>query len=623
MAEFDKTKRSIGVNNLDDKARKEMFDKFQSAGGKVVNEKDKKKEEAARKPSQPNVRQGQRSQAGGRDSSSRPGGGLAGRSGSSNVSGGKGGSVSRGPAPRDRKALEDEMGNFINRFSVRIKCWLGRVTGFSSSELLPSFLSEFNLSGKKAILEMNFVGNDILGNPAYAGKIAKELDAQNPIYIELIGRMHKLYDNAEVNQVIEPHNAAPDLPVGISRVRDPIYSIFRKLYYVYPFQGSYVKAINLGYAALEKLEGKPSSIYNTKKKRALQEFDYLYGTLFEKLYLVVLRNENKNIPLLSNTMEAVIGVLPEEKPGQRQQGEELDEISGGAAPEEEVVEEEKKEEVNPEDSLSKELKFGLKLMRMLPLDQLRRKHDPKGEYELIPAADKAFLTWLFFKEFDAEYSFVMTTKKIEIKPTIVNGAKVDYREKMVDHYETSRASIEQFRIYDQYYKELKNHLKNPGANYIEASKKTSALETKRSQQSRNVRVTVKEFVEKTGEILERLISDMKSKKEIVTNMDELMTFDLMESKRRLNKKPIKQCIMESYCYAIALAGRLENGDLFGGVTELSAEEMEKEFGIKTEQPTGESDLGIPGGGAGAQGEVGSSENLDADSLGVDPSILGD
>ncbi|EKP15504.1 hypothetical protein [Leptospira borgpetersenii] len=613
MAEFDKTKRSIGVNNLDDKARKEMFNKFQSAGGKVVSEKDKKKEEAEF-GRQPNIRQGQRGQVGGKNSPSR--GGTASRSGRG------GGSVggAKGPSPRDRKALEDEMGNFINRLSVRVKCWLGRVTGFSSPDLLPTFLSDFNLYGKKSLLELNFVGNDILGNPTYAGKIAKELDAQNPIYIELLGRMHKLYDNTEVNQVLEPHNAAPDLPVAISRIKDPLYSIFKKLYYVYPFQGSYVKALNLGYSALEKLEGKPTAIYNTKKKRALQEFDYLFGTLFEKLYLVVLRSENKNIPLLSNTMESVLGILPEEKPGHRQQGEELDEISGGATPEEDGAPvEEKKEETNPEDSLSKELKYGLKLMRILPLDQLRKKHDPRGEYEDILSEDKAFLTWLFFKEFDAEYSFVMTTKKIEIKPTIVNGAKVDYREKMIDHYETTRASIEQFRIYDQYYKELKNHLKNPGANYIEASKKTSALETKKSQQSRNVRVTVKEFVEKTAEILEKLITDMKSKKEIVTNMDEIMTLDMMESKRRLNKKPIKQCIMEAYCFAIAFAGRLESGDLFGGVTELSPEEMEKEFGIKTEQSSvNESDLGIPGGGS-----SGGSEKLDSDSLGVDPSILGD
>lgn len=116
---------------------------------------------------------------------------------------------------------------------------------------------------------------------------------------------------------------------------------------------------------------------------------------------------------------------------------------------------------------------------------------------------------------------------------------------------------------------------------------------------------------------------MKSKKEIVTNMEDIITLDMMEAKRRLNKKPIKQCIMESYCFAIAFAGRLENGDLFGGVTELSPEEMEKEFGIKTEQPSsGESDLGVPAAGDGAE-SMGIAEKLDSDSLGIDPSILED
>lgn len=79
--------------------------------------------------------------------------------------------------------------------------------------------------------------------------------------------------------------------------------------------------------------------------------------------------------------------------------------------------------------------------------------------------------------------------------------------------------------------------------------------------------------------------------------------------------------MEAYCFAIAFAGRLESGDLFGGVTELSSEEMEKEFGIKTEQSSvNESDLGMPV--AGSDSSEG-SEKIDSDSLGIDPSILGD
>lgn len=615
MSEFDKTKKSIGVNNLDDKARREMFDKFQSAGGKVVSEKDKKRDEALRKQKeQPQIRQGARSQAGGRDP--RQGGGTGAGKPAGARPQNKGAAVPPKPNPfLDRKALEAEMGNFFNRMSVRFKCWIGRVTSFSSSDLLPAFLSEMNIAGKKALLEMNFVGNDLLGNPAYAPKIAKELDAQNPIYIELLGRMHKVYDNVELNQFLEAHNAAPDLPVAINRIRQPLYSIFKKLYYIYPFQGSYVKAVTLGYQALEKQEGKPASVYNTKRKRALQEFDVLYGTVFDKLYLAVLRSENKNIPLLSTYMEDVLGILPEEKLGQRKQGEELDEISGGAHEEEEDADEVPEEQpVDPEEGLSKELKYGLKLMRSIPLEQLRKRHDPKGEHDHLPISDKAFLTWLFFKEFDSEYSFVMTTKKIDLKPTIVAGSKMDYREKLIDLYETTRAIHEQFRIYDQYYKELETHLKNPGANYIEASKKTSALETKRSQQSRNVRVTAKDFLQRGSELLSKLIADMKGKREIVTNMDAIMTFDLMESKKRLNKKPIKQCIMESYCFDLAFAERLENGDLFGGVPELSSEEMEKEFGIKTESSVNEGEILEPG-------ESGSSEA--DDNFGVDPSILSD
>lgn len=609
MSEFDKTKKTIGVNNLDDKARREMFDKFQSAGGKVVSEKDKKREEALRKQKeQPQIRQGARSQAGGKDPRQSSNSKLP-------RTQAKAAPVTKANPFLDKKALEAEMGNFFNRMAIRFKCWIGRVTSFSSSDLLPSFLSEVNIAGKKALLEMNFVGNDLLGNPAYASKIAKELDTQNPLYIELLGRMHKVYDSNELGQLLEAHNAAPDLPVAISRVRQPLYSLFKKLYYIYPFQGSYVKAVTLGYQALEKQEGKPSSVYNTKKKRALQEFDVLYGTLFDQLYLAILRSEDKNIPLLSTYMEDLLGILPEEKLGQRKQGEELDEISGGAHEEEEDTEDAPEETpVDPEEGLSKELKYGLKLMRSMPLEQLRKRQDPKGDHDLLPIADKAFLTWLFFKEFDEEYSFVMTTKKIDLKPTIVAGAKMDYREKLIDLYETTRAIHEQFRIYDQYYKELDNHLKNPGANYIEASKKTSALETKRSQQSRNVRVTAKDFLQKSTELLSKLIADMKGKKEIVTNMDSIMTFDLMESKKRLNKKPIKQCIMESYCFALALAERLENGDLFGGVPELSSEEMEKEFGIKTGNSMPESELLEPG-------TSGSSEA--DDNFGVDPSILSD
>lgn len=71
-------------------------------------------------------------------------------------------------------------------------------------------------------------------------------------------------------------------------------------------------------------------------------------------------------------------------------------------------------------------------------------------------------------------------------------------------------------------------------------------------------------------------------------MNDVLTLDSMESRKRLNKKPVKQCIMEAYCYLMALYDRLETGDLFGGLVELTPEQMKSSFGVELGNASGES-----------------------------------
>ena len=218
-------------------------------------------------------------------------------------------------------------------------------------------------------------------------------------------------------------------------------------------------------------------------------------------------------------------------------------------------------------------------MGEVSIEQLRRKYDQRNELLEVPDTDKALLTYLFFKEFDYEYSFVLTTKKINVKPSNVNGTKVDNKQRLLNVYELTRPCMEQFKIYVDVFKEQAMHKANPGTNYIEASKKTTGLEQKRSQQSRNVRVTIKDYIEKSYDSFNMLIEDMKGPAEIVGNMEEIIVFDSIESKKRLHKKQVKQCIMEAYCYSYAFASRLaEGGDLYGGLIELTPEEMLASFG---------------------------------------------
>ncbi|TGL10497.1 hypothetical protein [Leptospira meyeri] len=570
MGDFDNTKRAIGVGKLDDSARKDMFNKFVNAGGEIIKEKQPPKEDDTKKSRpEPKVRQSTVSR-GGDDSRSGSRGNNQNKSDSGNTK-----------SQADSKAqYEKEISSFSARFGIKLKCWLARVTSFGSSDLTPKFMHDFSMRAKQALIELQYSGNELLANQQYSPQLSKALDKINPLLVELLAMGQKLYNGPELTDITDPIMVAPESPVAIERVKNPIYALFKRMYILYPYQETLKKSFVQAYDELQKLEGKPSLIYANKKRKVTQEIDNLFEGFFDRLYLVVLRAENKNIPLISRYMENLLGINPEDRPGQRKSGEN---VPGGkeleskdAKKEEESKDEDKKEEEIP---LSKEQAYGLRLMQMYSIPKLRKKFDPKNEYANIPDSDKALLALFYFYEFDDEYSFVMTTKKIDIKPGSVNGVKVDYRQKMLDIYEGTRTIIDQFRIYNDILRELEKHKANPGANYIEASKKLTGIEQKRTGQSRTVRLAIKEFSLKSRDSLLVLIKDMKGKKEIVANMNDVLTLDSMESRKRLNKKPVKQCIMESYCYLMALYDRLETGDLFGGLVELTPEQMKSSFGV--------------------------------------------
>lgn len=576
MGDFDNTKRAIGVGKLDDSARKDMFNKFVSAGGTVIREKSEPTEEdKKRNRPEPKVRQGTVSR--GSDDSAKGRGGQSSKGGS----GGRSDS-NTSKANLDSKAqFEREISSFSARFAIKLKCWLSRVTPFGSSDLTTKFMHDFAVRAKQALIELQYSGNELLANKQHSPSLSRSLDRINPMLVELIALGQKLYNGPELTDLTEPILSAPNSPVAIERVKPQIYSLFRRMYILYPYQETLKKSFLQAYDELQKLENKPALIYANKKKKISQEIDTLFDGFFEKLYLVVIRCENKNIPLISRYMESLLDINPEDKPGQRKSGEN---VPGGTPVEsrEDIKEEKDKEESEKKEDevvLSKEQAYGLRLMQMYTIPKLRRKFDPKGEYATLPDSDKAMLSLFYFLEFDDEYSFVMTTKKIDIKAGNVNGVKVDYRQNLLDIYEGTRSITDQFKIYLDIMRELEKHKANPGHNYIEASKKLTGIEQKRTGQSRTVRMAVKEFAQKSRDSLLVLIKDMKGKKEIVGNMNDILSLDAMEARKRLNKKAVKQCIMEAYCYVMALYDRIDTGDLYGGLVELTPEQMKSSYGI--------------------------------------------
>jgi hypothetical protein len=238
-----------------------------------------------------------------------------------------------------------------------------------------------------------------------------------------------------------------------------------------------------------------------------------------------------------------------------------------------------KEEVVEEESPI--LTQGKELLLTTPLEVLRKKHDQKKDYSDINIADKSFLTYIFFKEFDTEYSLVMTTKKININTTNVNGLKIDHRENLMSTYEMTRNCSEQFRIYIESLREYEKIKTTPLSNYIEQSKKMTQADQKKNIQSRSFRSSVKEYFSTVTSSLKIFIDDMETEKVIIGNSDDILSFDNVESKKKLNKKKIKDAITESYAFSFALLDKLSgDGDLYGASLEETNEEMKANYGIE-------------------------------------------
>jgi hypothetical protein len=570
MSKIDKTKKSIGINKIEEKDRQEIFKKFLDAGGQVIKEDSNSKDD--QKTKQPTSKPSKTPIARDRKKSSIQ------RSPQKPIDNND--IVQNDPSPR---IYENQYSSFWSRFFLKLKAWSSKVTHFGDPTLKPEFLSELNLELKESLLIFNMSSRDILGTPEVYQQVITELSKESSLYPELIIRGGKLLDYSELETLFEDYKINPNSKIPISKVYPSLYSLFRKLFFLYPYQNTYKKAMEKGFDLLEKYEKKPSAIYKAKKKQFKQNHFFIFEKAFEKIYLAVLRHENINIPLTSDYMNLFLEIKNDERIGsmktfvfsEPEVAQPIDKDKIDPNSEETIEKEEVVEEESPILSLGKELLLNT------PLEVLRKKHDQKKDYTDINIADKSFLTYLFFKEFDTEYSLVMTTKKININTTNVNGLKIDHRENLMSTYEMTRNCSEQFRIYIESLREYEKIKTTPLSNYIEQSKKMTQADQKKNIQSRSFRSSVKEYFSSVTSSLKIFLDDMETEKVIIGNSEDILSFDNVESKKKLNKKKIKDAITESYAFSFALLDKLSgDGDLYGASLEETNEEMKANYGIE-------------------------------------------
>ena len=593
--EFDDTRKAIGAEDLDDSERKAMLNKFKDAGGEVLSERELRHQQNAQAEGSTPPRRG----SGGGDFVEIKTPSQMARK--------------KRKAEADKKArIQDEWQKVRKKISrpgakffIKLRCALKGLTSFSSNAVKPKFISFLALEVKTALTNFNFMGNELfLKDPAVSQKIIKSLDDKNTILMEVLETAHMFYRDDDFDKLTEQTLASPKAAVSLESIAKPMKHFYKRLYYLYPHQETLKKAIILAIDIRHQNGASDEDMEYLEQlyKNILKDIKNVFHSAFPRLFDLICLADMMDYPPFSELLEKAIGVIGDEKLGKRKKGdnsgltqraeeaaatkhsdEEGNEKSADGSTEAEGTDDEEnkeKKELKSPIHATKEYQYGMSLMNMYKLPELRKKCDSENRFSKLTLNDKVLLSYLFFNEYDLEYAFVQTTNKITMNVDYSHGIKTDFKRILADLYNESRDITRAFEKYYESVLELGDLKKSKlSSNYIEQSKLETKQEKNVDMEARNTRGLVRKYMDTVTKHLAQLIADMKSEKKIIANMDHPVKFESsFEGKKRLNGKLVKQCIMEAYCYSLALKERLESGELYGGSILLNDEEMVSSFG---------------------------------------------
>lgn len=560
MRKIDKTRENIGVENLDESSKRELFDKFVEAGGEVIKENRRKGFTDFDREKQRRHRQ--RIDAHREKLQSQ-------KTAKSQKKSARSAPKDTGEAPRRKRPNRVIL--FFEKFYIRLRLYFTGVTDFSAIYLKSKFLNRFNIEYNPSLMEMQILYMDIFkGSQQKANLILNKLDEIRLLYYELIEKIAGIYDRSTANRIVDEFRSNLDTPQRVLDVKEPTMSIFKKLYVLRPYQESlligFEKAINLQM----NLEKDKQSLYANKKKRARNSLYILFNKLLPSLYWLFCHYQGRIIPLGDPVIDKILSIKDEDRPGKRIKPTKPKDMS--------TEDDEKKETDEAEEKMPENVKKGIELMYQLDLKRLREEYDKQQNFKNAKENDKVLVTYLLFEEFDQEYSFILTTNKIKYRVIFSQSGKLDYKTILSDLYNEQRKCVDAFKAYtNKLMSYEKTRMDKPINNtqYIDYSKKMTSLEKEKKSIGRNTRMTVKAFMDRISDEFYKLIEDMENEQKIIENpQDELVFNTEIEGNRKLNKFKVYEAINRAYYFASAFAYRLDiDGDLSGEIEFTEGEEV--------------------------------------------------
>ncbi len=535
-----------------------------------------------------------------------------------------------------KKQEEREAASLLARLKLKFRCLTSGIVDMDNGFIKLQFLSRLKFELQRILMDLYVVRNQLFAsNSAIAAKVIQALDAENPLYAELIERAAHLYDQRELNLLFGEGSK----PMLLNTVRPALFSLLRKLHYMKAFQESYPNALRRAIAVVNQEKVGNHPLVTIKKRSLIADWEKLMNYFYRQFILLFQVANGRLIKPDGILFNEILEITADGWPGRRSTGtplqggflpqsatkfhptEQIDESkqrenSHKGAVEQEVLNEtinkkttdntvfnsslneemektKKMEEAGKRENtltnlqtdeesapLQKELEYGRQLMHAYTIADLRKKFDSRKLLASINDKDKALISYLFLREFDEEYASILISTHIRFNVTYFAGVKQNYREKIQDIYNSIRKVEVVFKQYPHECQEFSRRIseKHNVSDYIRYSQRLSQIKARRTATSRQIRQQVTEYMENIRKLLAVLIEDMHGRKEIISNYEETIASTPFSNKRgKLQGKTVKESIIEAYSFCNAFLRRLTSGDLQGSLVEIEEEDSQKSF----------------------------------------------
>ncbi len=527
MDDIDNIKKKLNIDELDKEYRSKMYNKFVEKGGKVVD--DKKNQ---------NFKFNRDKQVLFKEIEQKKRQILQNKYGQTKDSGGK------AEESKQVKKIKRYFSVFLSGFFQRTFTLSGnfnRTFSHEMSQNLIDIISDFNSS----------INNLLSANPERKWKNYEVINNIDPNGYEILIRINDLSKKNRNLRIASFFNLTKS--IICSQIIDDLKTLFKELFILYPYWET-MKEITL---KAEQLYSDYSTSQPFISKTNINKFiDKIYSYYFPRILTILNYNLGKKVSYNYNQMKEFINLKKEEEIGIITDNlikEKMQYIEKLKKEKEETIKK-LQDDIEKKDleKIPKYIQKGLKIID----DIIEKKIEyvkKDNKLKLLGKNEKVLDIYCILRDFDIDYSFIMTTSQIKFNPKIEAGKRIDMK-----------ADLESLYIR---YNEINSHLKDYFDLTTQLVKFKDPSNKSLSYQSTNIQNIEKKrfatyieiknksisFFKKFAIIMQTVIQDFNTEKKFLENPEEKLHFQTQKgTTQKLENMTVINAILLAFSFSSAI-----------------------------------------------------------------------